>query len=44
MVVIHPIFYPEQSSQVRRKIFNFVKNALTAKKFDPTAINRLIKP
>ena len=34
VVVAHPIFYKNQSDQVRRKIFNFIGSALEDKIFD----------
>jgi len=42
-VVAHPIFYGDQSNVTRRKIFNFIRNILKSKKFDPKRINKYLK-
>jgi len=43
VVVIHPTFYPKQSVLVRKKMLNFIKNALKAARFDPRRIHRYLK-
>lgn len=43
IVVVHPIFYPGLSSEVRRKILNFVNNVLEAEEFDPKQISSYIE-
>jgi hypothetical protein len=43
VVVVHPVFYPELSSEVRRKILNFVNNVLDAEEFDPKQISSYIE-
>lgn len=43
MVVAHPVFYKNQSNQVRRKIFNFINNALEDKVFDFRKINSYLR-
>ena len=39
MVVIHPLFYPEQSNKVRKKILSLVNHILEQKRFDSSRIN-----
>jgi hypothetical protein len=43
VVVAHPIFYKNQSDQVRRKIFNFIGSALEDKIFDHRKIDRYMR-
>ncbi len=43
VVVIHPTFYPKQSILVRKRMLNFVRNVLKARRFDPRKINRYLK-
>lgn len=43
VVVAHPLFYPRQSDSVRRKIFAFIQNILSAKSFDPGKINSYLE-
>lgn len=43
VVVAHPIFYNKQSDDCRRKIFNFVINVLSEKKFNANKINNYLE-
>jgi hypothetical protein len=42
VVVANPIFYPDVTPEVRRKIFNFVKNVLSHARFEINRINEYI--
>jgi hypothetical protein len=42
VVVANPIFYPDVTPEVRRKIFNFVKNVLLSERFEINRINEYI--
>jgi hypothetical protein len=41
-VVANPLFYPELTSEARKKIFGFVKMVLAADRFEPAGINNYI--
>ena len=41
-VVAHPLFYPEQSNAVRKKIFKLIRGWMKAGRFDYKKINSLI--
>jgi hypothetical protein len=41
-VVANPVFYPDVKPEVRRQIFAFVKNILSAERFDFNAANEYI--
>lgn len=43
VVVANPLFYPDVTNDVRRKIFNFVRNALLTDKFEVDKVNEYIK-
>jgi hypothetical protein len=42
VVVANPVFYPDVTPEVRRKIFNFVKNVLLSERFEIAKINEYI--
>jgi len=42
VVVANPVFYPDVTPEVRRKIFNFVKNVLSCTRFEVGMINEYI--
>lgn len=42
-VVANPLFYPDVSDDVRRKIFNFVRNVLSADRFEVARVNEYIE-
>ena len=42
VVVANPVFYPDVTSAVRRKIFNFVKNVLLSERFEISRIHEYI--
>ncbi len=44
VVVANPVFYPDVTSDVRLKIFSFVKHILSVDKFDYKAVNAYIVP
>ena len=43
LVIASPLWYPDLSLDVRRKIFNFIQNVLAAGRFDPNEVNRYCK-
>jgi hypothetical protein len=43
LVIASPLWYPDLSLEVRRRIFNFVENVLAADRFDPKDVNRYCK-
>jgi len=40
LVMAHPIWYPNLSSEVRRKLFNFMQAVLSENTFDPDNVNQ----
>ncbi|HJR76896.1 MAG TPA: phosphotransferase [Nitrospiraceae bacterium] len=40
LVLASPLWYPDLSVEVRRKIFRFVENVLDVARFDPAEVNR----
>ena len=42
VVVANPVFYPDVTPEVRRKIFKFIKSVLSCPKFDVARINDYI--
>lgn len=44
LVVASPIWYPHIPLDVRRKLFNFIKNVLETERFDLESVNSYIKP
>ena len=42
-VVANPVFYPDLSTDIRNRIFNFVRNVLSADRFDVKAVNEYIR-
>jgi len=43
VVVAHPVFYKEQSDDVRRKMMSFVSNILSEESFDPDKIDQYLR-
>lgn len=43
LVIASPLWYPDLSMSVRRKIFHFIQNVLAAERFDPREVNRYCK-
>ena len=43
LVIASPIWYPDLSLEVRRKIFNFIQNVLAVDRFDANEVNRYCK-
>lgn len=43
IVVAHPLFFPNQTDETRRKMFNFAKNILDEKEFNVNKINKYLK-
>lgn len=53
IVVANPVFYPDEwfeknnyprkGSEIRRKLFNFTRNVLKAKRFDPKKVNSYLR-
>ncbi|TAJ28122.1 MAG: aminoglycoside phosphotransferase family protein, partial [Nitrospirae bacterium] len=43
LVIASPLWYPKLSLSVRHSIFNFIRNVLAEKRFDPAAVNRYLK-
>jgi len=43
VVVAHPLFYPNQSNETRKKIFKFIKNILKDKEFNINKLNDYLK-
>lgn len=43
VVVANPVFYPTVTSEVRRKIFNFVRSVLSTDRFEVERVNEYIK-
>jgi aminoglycoside phosphotransferase (APT) family kinase protein len=41
-VVANPVFYPDVTPAKRRKIFNFMRNVLRAKSFNPDKVNEYL--
>ncbi|HMK57211.1 MAG TPA: phosphotransferase [Dissulfurispiraceae bacterium] len=44
VVVANPVFYPDVTSAVRQRIFSFVRNVLSAARFDYNAVNDYSSP
>ena len=44
LVVASPVWYPHIPLDVRKKLFNFVKNILETERFDLESVNSYIKP
>jgi hypothetical protein len=42
LVIASPVWYPHLPVQVRRTIFNFIRNILAADRFDPEDVNRYL--
>lgn len=42
-VVANPVFYPDLSRDIRNRIFNFVRNVLSADRFDVKAVNEYLR-
>ncbi len=42
-VVANPVFYPELSTEVRKKIFNFANKVLSEDKFEAERMNEYIE-
>jgi hypothetical protein len=42
LVIASPVWYPHLPVQVRRSIFNFIRNILAADRFDPGDVNRYL--
>jgi Phosphotransferase enzyme family len=40
LVMAHPIWYPNLTTDVRRKLFNFIQAVLNAEVFDPDEVNQ----
>ncbi len=40
LVIANPVWYPNLSLSIRRKIFNFVQNVLAEDRFNPAEVNR----
>lgn len=43
LVVANPVWYPRLPLAVRRKLFNFILNVLQRPRFDPAAVNALLR-
>ena len=43
VVVANPLFYPDVSVDVRKKVFGFIHGVLRADSFDPAKVNNYIK-
>jgi len=43
LVIASPVWYPNLQAGVRRALFNFILNVLTAGRFDPASINRYLQ-
>jgi hypothetical protein len=43
VVVANPVFYPDITSEVQKKIFTFVRNLLLADRFEVERVNEYIK-
>jgi hypothetical protein len=43
LVIASPVWYPNLQAGVRRALFNFILNVLTADRFDPASINRYLQ-
>ena len=43
LVLASPLWYPNLSLDVRRKIFRFVQNVLASDRFDPAEVNRYLR-
>jgi Ser/Thr protein kinase RdoA (MazF antagonist) len=39
LVIASPVWYPDLSEEVRRKIFAFIRNVMRADRFDPSSVN-----
>jgi hypothetical protein len=42
-VVAHPVFYPDQSEEIRKRIFTFILNVLQTEEFSPNNINSYLE-
>lgn len=42
LVIASPVWYPHLSSTVRKSLFNFIENVLSAERFDPEHVNRYL--
>ncbi|MFC1559841.1 hypothetical protein ACFLZ2_02950 [Candidatus Margulisiibacteriota bacterium] len=43
VVVIHPVFFKDQSEQVRKKMIKFTRNVLSDANFSPSKINQYLR-
>jgi hypothetical protein len=43
IVVANPVFYPDLSTDARNKIFTFVRNVLSAERFEPGKVNEYLE-
>jgi hypothetical protein len=43
LVIASPLWYPDLSSDIRRKIFRFIQNVLASDRFNPEDVNRYLQ-
>jgi hypothetical protein len=43
LVIASPVWYPHLQTNVRRMLFNFIENVLTADRFEPAEVKRYLK-